>query len=656
MTRRCDRRGGLDLNAMGGPACAVALSALIAAAGPAAARAEAPADPMLTPIAAGPDDLARLSLEELAEVEITSVSKAPEPLSEATAAIYVITAEEIRRSGAASLPEALRLAPNLEVARVDAVSYAITARGFNSRETSNKLLVMIDGRSIYTGLYAGVPWDTHDLALGEIERIEVVSGPGGALYGANAVNGVINIITRRAQDSLGVRGGVIVGTDDMRVSARLGAKLGDNAAVRGYVTAFGRDSVLTASGSELGDDASGVQGGFRADWSAGANAFTLQGDLYHRNVFSRDVQPIDLDGGNLLGRWTRAFDDGANLSVQAYYDRNERSEPGLFSSESTWDLAVQHNFAAWGRHNVIVGGGYRLVASHYDIDAASPAFLDPASRDITLTNAFVLDRITLTDTLSLSLAVKAEDSSLSGLEWLPSVRLGWHASERTFLWARVARAVRTPSRIDRDLTLPGFLATSDDFRSETLWAYEVGYRGRPTANTSLTISAYFNDYDDLRTVDLTPVTFLPVHFANSARGQVYGVEAWGSWDVTDRWRLNAGLSALHKDIEAKPGSLDITGVASQGDDPDWQAQLRSQYDIGDRWEFDVAVRAVDDLGLSGVPGYVAVDARLGWQVTDQIEVSLAGLNLFDDRHVESDDAGRRREIGRSALLRVRWRP
>ncbi len=654
MTGLCDRRGGGGLKGMVLRTAAACLGVTLTTALPAAAEPAAHLD--LTPIAAGPDDLARLSLEELANVEVTSVSRAPEPLSEATAAIYVISAEDIRRSGAASLPEVLRLAPNLEVARVDAVSYAITARGFNSRETSNKLLVMIDGRSIYTGLYSGVPWDTHDLPLGEIERIEVISGPGGALYGANAVNGVINIITRRAQDSLGVRGGVIVGTDDMRVTARLGRPLGDAGAVRAYLTAFGRDSVLTASRAELGDDASGVQGGFRADWSAGVNAFTLQGDLYHRNVFSRDVQPIDLDGGNLLGRWTRTFDGGANLSVQAYYDRNERSEPQLYSSETTWDLAVQHAFADWGRHSLIVGGGYRLIDSRYDIDPASPAFLDPASRTVTLTNAFLLDRIALSDRLSLSLALKAEDSSLSGLEWLPSVRLGWQADERTLLWARVSRAVRTPSRIDRDLTLPGFLEGNEGFRSETLWAYEVGYRGRPTANTSLTISAYFNDYDDLRTVDLTPVTFLPVHFANSGRGQVYGVEAWGSWDVTDRWRLNAGVSALHKDIEAKPGSLDITGVASQGDDPDWQAQIRSQFDISDRLEFDVAVRAVDELGLSGVPGYVAVDARLGWQVTDEIELSLAGLNLFDDRHVESDDAGRRREIGRSAMLRVRWRP
>jgi iron complex outermembrane receptor protein len=650
--RRPTGAGIKRFGAAGLGAISLALAAGLLAPG----HARADTATALNTAVASSDDLARLSLEELANVEITSVSKAAEPLSEATAAIYVITAEDIRRSGATSLPEALRLAPNLEVARIDAVSYAITARGFNSRETSNKLLVMIDGRSIYTGLYSGVAWDTYDVPLNEIERIEVVSGPGGALYGANAVNGVINIVTRNAHDALGVGGVIGGGNEDQRVTAHFGTEFGEGGAARAYVTAFHFGNTFIPGGGELTDHASGVQTGFRADWGAGADSFTFQGDFYHREGANRDaLQGIELNGGNLLARWTRTFDSGASFQLQGYYNRDDRDEPSVYSRETTWDIAAQHNFPAFDRHAVAIGAGYRLVDSSYDIPSAFVALLDPPHRDVSLSNVFVYDRITLTDHLSLALALKAENSSLSGLEWLPSARLGWSVDERTFLWARLARAVRTPSRIDRDLTLPGFLAPSrmDD---EVLWSYELGYRGRPTDNTSFTVAVYYDDYDDLRTVDTDPLTIVPVRFSNTARGVVYGVEAWGSWDVTDRWRLHGGVAALHKSFEHKPGSLDIGNIASRGDDPDWQAQLRSQYDVTDNVEFDVAARAVDDLGLSGVAGYVAVDARLGWRITDDIELSVAGFNLFDDRHIESDDAGRRREIGRSAFVRLRWRP
>jgi iron complex outermembrane receptor protein len=654
MIGSCNRRGRAGIGGIGRAIlCGAAFGMGTGLAAPARAGSGVESGAVLTTAVAAADDLSRLSLEELANVEITSVSKQAEPLSEASAAIFVISADDIRRSGATSLPEVLRLAPNLEVARIDAVSYAITARGFNSRETSNKLLVLIDGRSVYTGLYSGVAWDTHYVPLGEIERIEVVSGPGGALYGANAVNGVINIITRAAGDSLGVRGGAGIGTDEGRVTARLGTRFGDSGAVRAYVSAFSIDDTYTAAGAPVGDAASGVQGGFRADWGGGDDRYTVQGDLYFRNAADRDAaSQSDLGGGNLLARWTHVWTSGGTTSLQAYYDRNERDELLLFSREITYDIAAHHDLAAWGRHNLSFGGGYRVVDSSYDADAGVGALVDPPHLKVDLSNVFFHDRIELAEGLDLTLALKAEDSSLSGLEWLPSVRLGWTVNERTFLWTRVARAVRTPSRLDRGLAFPGFVA--GDMDSEKLWAYEAGYRGRPTDNTTLTVAVYYSDYDDLRTVDWGPGLTLPFGFANTARGTVYGVEAWGNWDVTDRWRLRAGMSALHKDFEHKPGSLDITNIASRGDDPDWQGQIRSQFDVTDDVEFDIAVRAVDDLE-SGVSGYVATDARLGWQVTDNIEFSLSGYNLFDDRHVESDDAGRRREIGRSAFFRVRWR-
>lgn len=631
--------------ASAGAVC-MAIAVLLA---PAPARAAA---------AAGADDLARLSLEELADVEIVSVSRNPEPLSAAAGAVFVITADDIRRSGAVSLPEVLRLAPNLDVARIDAASYAITARGFNSRETSNKLLVMIDGRPIYTTLYAGVNWDAQDVPLEEIERIEVTSGPGGALYGANAVNGVINIITRRAGTRPGPGVTLVAGDEDQRATARFDAPLGQSGAVRAYVTAYNTDGALRLGGGDLGDDASGVQAGFRADWGGAGEApgdrFTLQGDIYDRRADNRDLVTEDLDGFNLLARWERSFSPTSALTVAAFVDQARRTQPDLASRETTFDLSAQYRFRPFDRHDFTFGGGYRTIESNYDIAATSPAFLVPARTDIRLANLFVHDRIALTDALTLTLALKAEDSSLSGLEWMPGARLGWRVDERTFLWARAARAVRTPSRIDAGLTFLGFLESSQ-FRSEHLWAYELGYRGRPTANTDLTVVAFFNDYDDLRTVDRDPLTVFPLHFSNTARGEVYGVEAWGTWDVTDRWRLRAGGAILHKDLELKPGSLDITGIASGGDDPEWRAQIRSQYDLTDDIEFDFAVRAVDDLDRTGLSGYIAADARIGWRVNDQLELSLAGFNLFDDRHVESVDAGRRREIGRSAMLRLSWR-
>jgi len=597
-------------------------------------------------------DLSRLSLEELGDVEITSVSRAPEALETAASAIFVITADDIRRSGATSLPEVLRLAPNLEVARIDSMNYAISARGFNSKETANKLLVLVDGRTIYSPLFSGVLWDTYEVPLQDIERIEVISGPGGALYGANAVNGVINIITRKAQDTTGGAARVVVGDDERKATVRYGAPIGDTGAGRVYVTAFDRENSYSAAGAPLDDDAFGYQAGFRVDWGV-RDRFTLQGDAYDREVPNRDITgPIMLQGFNLTGRWTRTFDDGSSLMLQGYYLRDDRKEPELISTERTWDLFGQYSFTLGERHSMAVGGGYRLVDSRYD--STSFAYLLPAHREVSLYNLFVHDRIALTDALELTLGLKLEDSSYDGadLELLPSVRLGWTVDPNTFFWIRTARAVRTPSRIDRDLTFPGFLV-GGSFRSETLWAYEAGYRGRPAANTALTVVGYFHDYDDLRTAELMPPGVFPLQFKNGARGQTWGVEAWGIWDATEDWRLRAGATWLERDFELKPGSLDITGIASQGDSPGYQLQLRSQWDVTDTVEFDVGLRAIDE--LSTIPSYVEADARLAWRFIPEAEIALVGQNLINDKHFESDDAGRRRQFGRSVMLQLRWR-
>ncbi|NJC40557.1 iron complex outermembrane receptor protein [Brevundimonas alba] len=638
----------------GAVAALVLVMPAAAHAGEAARASDAPPSPQLIKVSMGEDqDLARLSLEELAMVEVTSVSRRPEALANAAAAIYVISADDIRRSGVTSLPEALRLAPNLNVQRVNAVDYAITARGFNGYETSNKLLVLVDGRSIYSTLSSGVFWDARDLMLEDVERIEVISGPGGALYGSNAMNGVINIITRPAADTQGTLISAGAGNEDARLSIRHGGTLGDTAAWRAYLTAFARDESFDALGNGSNDDGDGLRGGARIDWSAGANHLTLQGDAFeHEVAVNEDMLGVQtyVRGANVLGRWVRPL-AGGELQVQAYYDRFEREEPGSLEESDTFDLAVQQAFDM-GRHQLVLGAGHRVVDSAF---AAAPggAFLDPPERTMTLTNVFVQDQIALTDALTLTLGAKFEDNSFSGQEFLPNVRLGWQRPGGDLLWASVGRASRTPNRIERDLTLPGFLIGAD-FRSETVTAYELGYRATPTPQISFSINAFYNVYDDLRTVSITPATFLPLRLTNNGEAETWGVEAWGSYDVSDGWRLSAGLSTLNKEYDAKITPDDISGLVSIGDDPEYQLLLRSQSDLTDSLELDVRLRAVDD--LASTEGYVEADARLGWRMTDRLELSLTGQNLIEERRYETGDPLRRRAFGRTvfAALRVNF--
>jgi iron complex outermembrane receptor protein len=600
-------------------------------------------------------DLSDLSLEELASVEITSVSRRGEPLGEAAAAVYLISADDIRRSGAASLPEVLRLAPNLQVQRVNAGDYAISARGFNSFETSNKLLVLIDGRSVYSTLHSGVFWDVRTMMLEDIERIEVVSGPGGTLFGANAVNGVINIITRSAADTIGTLGSIGIGSEDKTLALRHGGPLGENGAWRAYVSAFDRDDSLRADGSDATDATSGVLAGARTDWASGAQTLTVQGEIFtNRMRINEDFSGTRTraNGGHLLGRWTHAFERAGQLEVQAYFDRSDIVEPGTLERSDTYDIHVQQTFAWRGRHQMVVGGGYRSVASQL-LAAPGAPFLNPPELTLSLANVFAQDQVALTDTLTLTVGVKFEDNSFTGQELLPNVRLAWSRPDGSLYWGAVSRASRTPSRIERGLTLPGFLE-GGDFQSETLTAYELGYRANPTPNTAVSVSAFYNEYDSLRTLGFTPVTVVPFMFANDAEGSTQGVEAWGSWDVNPRWRLSAGVSTLEKDFEVKAGQIDIAALAAIGDDPGYQAQLRSRLDVTDRVELDLRLRAVDELDTSGTDGYVEADARLGWRLKDDVELAVTGQNLIEDQRFETGDPARRRAFGRSVYANLRW--
>lgn len=594
-------------------------------------------------------DLSRLSLEELANVEVTTVSRQPESAARAAAAVYVIMADDIRRSGATSLPEALRLAPNLDVQRVNSVDYAITARGFNGFETSNKLLVLIDGRSVYSSLHSGVFWDAHDFPLELIERIEVISGPGGALYGSNAMNGVINVITRSAADSQGGLVAVHAGPEDSTATLRVGGRAPAGGLWRAFVHGYNRDDSFRPNGDDATDSSEGVRIGARAEWRFGVSSVVLAGGAFSNAItvnedYSRS--PVTIGGSYVRAVWARPT-WGGELEAQAYYEGTEREEAQTFEETDTWDINLQWSVQR-GAHGLTVGGGHRVTRSRFEA-VGTPAYLDPPFREIDLTNIFIQDKIALAPGLTLTLGAKFEDNSFSGQEFLPNVRLAWETPGGDLLWGAVSRASRTPNRIERDLTFPGFLV-GGDFRSETLVAHEVGYRATPRPWASFSVSAFYNVYDDLRTVSTDPVTVLPLRLTNFGAGETWGVEAWGSVDVTPDWRLSAGVATLEKDLASDPAQ-DITGLISAGQDPSVRGYLRSQYNFGRRVELDVHLRATDD--LSTTPGYMEADVRLGWRLTERLELAVAGRGVLNDVRFETDDPARRRAFGPSVTASLR---
>jgi iron complex outermembrane receptor protein len=596
------------------------------------------------------EDLRGLSIEQLAQIEVRSASKQAEPISRAPTSIFVITAGDIVRSPATSLPELLRQAPNLQVQRLDARQYAVTARGFNGAESSNKLLVLIDGRSVYTPLHSGVFWELHSPLLEDLEQIEVVSGPGGTLYGPNAVNGVVNVTSRDARDTLGGLVRATGGPREQTLGARFGTRVGKSGAVRFYANGFNRDDLPAGPAPDADDGFSGWQGGFRADFGGGDDQFTLQGDIFDTDV---DSLPGDGDRGhNLLARWTHGFADDRSLQVQAYYDDYRRRFILTSDALETFDLEAQYN-AQMGSHHLVIGGGVRTTRDNFT-NNLNGFHLEPQSRRLWVMNAFGQDRIALSGELDLVAGLKLERSSFSGVQILPNVRLAWHPNDRTLLWGAVSRAVRTPSRIDRQLVFLPLLAQATDFESEKLIAFEAGYRGQPGPATTLTVSVFYNLYDDIRTTEFTGNP-LPIRLRNSLEGETYGVEAWLSHQLSSRWRASLGVATLHKDFRLRDGAVDLAGRASLGADPDFRIVARTEVDLTDRIHAALGVRAMDDLGTSGLGGYVEADARLGWQLSEAVELYVAGDNLLHDSHIESNDSGRAQSVRRSLYLGTRLR-
>jgi iron complex outermembrane receptor protein len=626
------------------------------------------------------DFLKQLSLEELMNVRVTTASRTSEPLFAAPVAAYVITRDEILRSGVRSLPEALRLAPGVEVAREGTHGWSITIRGFNS-DLSNKLLVLIDGRSVYSPLFAGVFWDAQNYLLEDVDRIEVVAGPGGTLWGANAVNGVINVITRPASASSDrfVRGGG--GNEQLFADARFAGSPAQDWDGRAYLQYFERDPSRPSDGTPGYDDWDGYQAGFRTDRESGPDSYTIQGDAYGGRIgafYNRDFtlgtlpgepvqQRTDTDGQNLLGRWTRRGDRDSEMSLQAYLDRTNREIPQTYSEQRvTADLDFQHYFPAGSRHTLVWGAGLRY--SEDSLDNSSFAAFTPRSRGDWTASAFIQDKIRLGERAYLTAGTKLEHNDYTGFEVQPNLRLALPLSERQTAWAAVSRAVRIPSRLDTDLSLtapfsvPGLplplfvrVDGTDDFDSEEVWAYEAGWRMRFESRMSLDLAVFHNDYRDLMSqssgapfVVPGPPTYLviPVTIVNGKDADSHGGTVVATWQPGDAWRLQFDYTYTDLDVRPQPGIDDPGARVVEGNTPRHQAALRAFIDVGPSLRLYGGLRYVDELPSQGVPEHVSFDTSLQWQPNEHLKVTLAGYDLLDPLHPEFD--------GGAILIERRW--
>jgi iron complex outermembrane receptor protein len=601
--------------------------------------------------------LKNLSVDELLDLRVTSVSKRSEPLSDAAASIIALTSETIRRSGATTLAEALRLAPNLQVARIDSVQYAISGRGFNNA-IGNKLLVLIDGRTVYTPLYSGVFWDQQDVMLEDIDRIEIITGPGATLWGANAVNGVINVITRSSLDTTGSLVVAGAGGNERSGAARFGTEVGSGA-LRFYAKYGEWDHTTRTTGAAALDDWKRAQVGFRSDWDAGESTFTLQGDAYDGNSQDRGIAgpfvlgDIAVSGFNVLGRWHRTASGGSEFQLQAYFDHSSRDDFLFFKpTADILDIDFQHAIAG-GAHRIMWGGGYRH--SDDDIGDGLVTTFVPRSRNLQWGNLFVQDEVTLRDSLRATVGLKLESNDYTGVEYLPSARLAWKVSADRLVWGSVSRAVRAPARFDSDVRFPATppfaVVGGPDFESEVADVVELGYRAQQSEALSYSLTGFVHFWDRLRSG-----TAVPVELENRIEGTVQGIEAWAEYRPFEFWLLAGGVTYLQEDLRLKADSTDPVGVDNPTlrNDPDYQWQLRSSFDLPRDFQVDMQLRRVDSLPKPAVPAYMELDIRLAWLVGNGLELAVAGRNLLHDRHPEYGEANARSEIERSVYGQMRW--
>jgi iron complex outermembrane recepter protein len=619
------------------------------------------------------NSVADLSLEDLVNLKVTSVSKKEEKLNDAAAAIFVLSNDDLRRSGATTLPDALRLAPGLQVAAIGSSDWAVSARGFNS-QFANKLLVMIDGRTVYSPLFSGVYWDAQQVFLDDVDRIEVIRGPGATVWGANAVNGVISILSKSARDT---QGGLIYGGGgDVHLAlggARYGGKISEDTYYRIYGTYQLNDDFRQANGRSANDRWDLVKGGFRLDHYTGNDGrLTWQGDAYVGNLADHTG---DLHGFNTLGRWTQGISDRSSYEVQAFLDHAFRNDAQAQASVDTADLTFQHTFGLGERNDVIWGLGYRFTSAQLD-KANSPAItiLDH-DLPLNLFSAFIQDEFQIIpNKLTFTLGTKVEHNDFTGIEVQPSARLVFKPAENQTVWAAVSRAVRTPSvsegkeaitfALGAPVVGPGgglYVPTvvgNTRFESEVLCAYEFGYRIQPNNRVSVDVAAFYNDYSRLlgrqfsSFIPGVPVGTMEIESVNTLRGESYGGEAVLTVAATDSWRLSASYSLLMMHMQGEPAS-DAESLELNG--PTHQVVLRSSYDFTRRASLDAQLRYVDN--VEAVAAYVTADIRLSYRPTANLELSLVGQNLLDDRHPEQASliGAPTTEVPRGFYGRITWR-
>jgi iron complex outermembrane receptor protein len=606
------------------------------------------------------------TIEELMEMPVTSVGRKPTRYVEAASAVEVITDDVIRRSGAITLPDILRLATGVQVAQSGGRDWGITARGFNLT-TANKMLVLMDGRSVYTPLFAGVLWDVPDYMLADLDRIEVIRGPGATMWGANAMNGVINITSKSARETQGTLFTAAAGTElqDL-VSLRYGDRINDNTFFRIYGRHFEHGDLVYRNGHGAGDEREHAQGGFRVDsypWEK--NLFTLQGDYYGGWNGTGPGDDESIHGGNLLGRWTHQFTERSDLRAQIYYDRNDRRVPGTFEEQrDTADADVQYRFQPWERHDIVTGVNYRRSVDRID-NSPGLAFL-PRSRALDYYSFFLQDEIELVqEKLGLTIGSKFEHNDYTGFEVEPSFRLAYRPSREQTVWGGISRAVRMPSRLDTDLFLSSVTPTNrtllvrgdTGFDSEELVAYELGYRVHPREWIAFDLATFYNDYDQLRSQERsTTPSGLPAVLANKLSGEAYGAELSATAQVMSWWMLRANYTVFDKRLELDRDSRDLTGGVPEGNDPSHMFTIHSSWDLPRNFEFDAIARYVGRLPNPAVPSYLEMDLRLGWRATRNLDLDIVGRNLLDGSHPEfGADSPRRREVERSVYARVTWR-
>jgi len=635
-------------------------------------------------------DLMQVSIENLMNIEVTSVSKKEQKLSEVAAAIFVITQEDIKRSGAAKIPDLLRMVPGLDVAQINANTWAISARGFNL-QFADKLLVLIDGRAVYNPLFGGVYWDTQDVPMEDIERIEVIRGPGGTVWGSNAVNGVINIITKKAADT---QGGLLTGGEGTQAQGfgtlQYGGKIRENNSYRIFAKYLNEGHSPDLNGQDANDGWHLLHGRFRVDTNLSKkDSLTTQGDIYtgeegativHSSFNPPNNVSVErlpsLSGGNVLTRWDHIFSTRNDTTLQFYFDRYARHGPFAEEQRDTFDFDFQNHIVLGVRQDLIWGAGYRHTADR-TVGTIDGAFV-PANFAAQLFNVFVQDQVTLKpDRVTLYFGSKFENSYFSGFDIEPSVRIAWTPSNRRTWWAAISRANRTPTRRDTGLVaalaaLPGpaevALLGNPNMKSEHVIAYELGYRTQPTDRLSLDLTIFFNNYHGLESAEhlppffdatsVPPLLLIPIMLANKMYGTTEGIEASVKWKLTDRWTLSPGYSFLEMHLHTESSSLDTTRVAdTQGSSPRHQAQLRSHFEFTRSLAWDASGYFVGRLPAQLVASYTRLDTQFTWRLAERLEFSIVGQNLLTDHHTEFNDqfqSVNSSQVKRSAFAKITW--